>query len=41
MPRVAYSIGITVKALITTVFEVIILMVLGMVLYGLPTPYVG
>lgn len=38
MPRVAYFIGITVKALITTVFEVIILMVLGMVLYGLPMP---
>lgn len=38
MPRVAYFVGITVKALITTVFEVIILMVLGMVLYGLPMP---
>lgn len=38
MPRIAYFVGITVKALITTVFEVIILMILGMVLYGLPMP---
>lgn len=38
MPRIAYFVGITVKALITTVFEVIILMLLGMVLYGLPMP---
>ena len=38
MPRIAYFVGITVKALITTLFEVIILMLLGMVLYGLPMP---
>ena len=38
MPRGAYFIGITVKALVTTILEVIILMVLGMVLYHLPMP---
>ena len=38
MPRIAYFVGITVKALITTVFEVIILMLRGMVLYSLPMP---
>lgn len=38
MPRGAYFIGITVKALVTTILEVIILMILGMVLYHLPMP---
>ncbi len=38
MPRTAYFIGIMVKAVITTVLEVIVLMILGVVLYGLPVP---
>lgn len=38
MPKAAYFIGITVKTIVTTLIETVILVVLGMVLYGLPMP---
>ena len=38
MPKAAYFIGITVKTIVTTLIETAILVVLGMVLYGLPMP---
>ncbi|MDO5082853.1 MAG: ABC transporter permease [Arachnia propionica] len=41
MPRGAYFVGIMVKAIVTTIVEVIILMVLGVLLYKLPIPSDG
>lgn len=38
MPRSAYFVGLIFRALVTTILEVIILMVLGMTLYKLPMP---
>lgn len=38
MPRSAYFVGLIVRALVTTILEVIILMILGVVIYKLPMP---